>query len=220
MSSAPSYHINIDARGSRFYDVGGDQNNFIGITNNSVLEHVRRTAKKRPRHDSNISMSTEGDSEVHQIQHKRRKLSPNIPPCSRDVALQWPTGSAGRKADDLIVKIVQLQIDRGETDRRLELELEPLRQTLTLTNLALRTFHCTPLGQNLRHSVVPEVEQICVVLKALYDRVDRYRQGLWPTSIRNLWRKVLRRGCEVDEGLGSLRVSQQLLGGFLMALNS
>jgi hypothetical protein len=116
---------------------------------------------------------------------------------------------------------VQL-FNHGETDRyqRLKLELEPLRQILSMTNLAVQMFERTPLGRNLGQYIVPEVEQICAVLEELYDRVDRYRQSLLPTSIRNLWRKVWWRGCEVGDGLASLRVSQKLLSEFLMALNS
>ena len=210
-----SSHSNYtDVRGSNFHHIGRDQNNVhMDITVlNLAPEDVRRTARKRP-HDS-----MEEDSP--QTYCKKRKLSPNNP---RSVIFQWPTGSAGEVADRLIVEIVQLLFDHGETRdhyRRLELELEPLRQTLLLTNLAIQMFECTPLGQNLGHYVLPEVEQICVGLKELYDRVDRYRRSLWPTSIRKLWRKVCWKGCEVDDRLVSLRVSQQLLSKFLMALNS
>lgn len=231
MSCGPSYLINIDARGSSFYNIGGDQNNYTDITDQLAVKRVRHTSIKRLRHHSvdNISMSREdgsdgdGEDNVLQIRRKRRKLSHDTRPCGREFALQWPTGSAGEVADNLIIKIVQLLVDRGDTGdyyRRLELELESLRQTLTLTNIALQIFERSPLGQNLRDSVVPQVEEICVVLKELYDRVDRYRKSLWPTIIRDLWRKVLRRGYDVDDGLRSLRVGQQFLGGFLIALNS
>lgn len=197
-SSHPNY---IDARGSYFNHVCRDQNNIYNITIN--------LGQKRSRDGS---VDTEAPT-------KRRRLSPNTQTHTQDVARQWTAGSAGDVADDLIVKIVQLLIDHGNTDRRLELELERLRQILTLTSLAIQAFEHTPLAQNLEHSVIPEVEHICVILQGLYDRVDCYRQGLWPTSLRNLWRKVWS-WCKVDCSVPSLRVSQQVLGGFLVALNS
>jgi hypothetical protein len=160
---------------------------------------------------------------------KQRKLSPSTFQCNTipDDTLRWPSGSAGAMADSLIIQTVNLLIDRGDNEayyRILELELEHLRQTLTLTNLAIRTYEGTPLGQNLERSIMPEVEQTYVVLRELFDRIGSYRQGLWPTSIRRLWCEVWWRGREVDDRLFFLRsklaAHQQPLGNFLMALNS
>jgi hypothetical protein len=225
-SNHPSF---IDARRSNFHSVGRDQNTFhidnVVTIINLASEHARRTTKKRPRHDDtdNISKPPHDDidtDKIFGIQHKRRNLSLQASCCSPG------GGSAGDVADSLIIKVVQLLIDRGETGeyyRRLELELETLHHTLTLTTLAIQTYERTPLGRNLEHSIDPEVEQICVVLQELFDRIDGYRQGLWPTSIRNLWRKVWWRGCEMDDALAlmktKLAASQQLLSQFLVALN-
>lgn len=197
----------IDARGSQFNHVCGNQSHIYNITIN--------LGQKRSRNGS-VDINENGGDEASP---KRRKLLPDTQTHIQDVAPQWLTGSAGEVADGLIVKIVQLLIDRGNTDRILELELDRLRQILTLTSLAIQTFKHTPLAQNMGDSVIPEVEHICVVLQGLYDRVDCYWQGLWPTPLRNLWRKVWS-WCEVDCSVASLRASQQVLGGFLLALNS
>jgi hypothetical protein len=116
--------------------------------------------------------------------------------------LQWPVSFAGDVANSLIVKIVQLVVDRRETGdeyRRLELEPEPLRQILTLTHLTIQAYEYTSVDRNLKNIVVPEVEQIPVALQHLYDKIDGYRQGLWPTSVRDLWHKIWWRACDVDD---------------------
>ena len=114
--------------------------------------------------------------------------------------------------------------DSGGDYRILELELESLYRTLILTSLAIQTYEHTPLGQHLAHSIVPEVEQVCVVLQQLFDKLKDYQQGLMSTSIRALWYRIRQNCCEADEGLTSLRAklatSQKLLGQFLIALNS
>ena len=221
-SGLQSSHI--DARRSNFTNVGRDQNNFhVDITVNFTSQHVRRTVRRRPRPENNISMSADGKHEDEvSIRRKHQPLH-----CHPDDALQWPPRSSGAVADNLIVQIVQLLLDRRERGtyyQMLELELEPLRQTLNLTNLAIRTYERTPLGRNLKCSVFSEVEQICVVLQELFDRIGSHRQALWPTSIRTLWYEVWWRGRGVDDRLVLLRsklvAHQQLLGSFLMALNS
>jgi hypothetical protein len=127
----------------------------------------------------------------------------------------------------IIIKIAQWMIDHGDSGgdyRILELELESLYRTLILTSLAIQTYEHTPLGQHLAHSIVPEVEQVCVVLQQLFDKLKDYQQGLMSTSIRALWYRIRQNCCEADEGLTSLRAklaaSQKLLGQFLIALNS
>jgi hypothetical protein len=76
----------------------------------------------------------------------------------------------------------------------------------------------------MENSIVPVVEEICVVLQELFDRIDKYRLGLWPTSLRRLWDKIWWRGQEGDDRLFFLRSKlyayQQVLGRFLKALNS
>lgn len=197
------YCINIDARGSNFCHVAGGQSNFIRIANNSATVHCTPTRRSHDDSADITSTYTEDDSDG-QFRHKQRKISSDDPTSSQNIA----TSSASEVADGLVVKIAQLLIDRGETGdyyRRLEPELESLRQALTLTNLALQTFRPTPLGQNLWLIVVPEMEKVCIVLKELHDTVERYRQGFWPTSIHSLWCQVLRRGCDVEDISSSLR---------------
>jgi hypothetical protein len=105
-------------------------------------------------------------------QGKRQRLSPP------EQVSQWSTSipenfiglrpenhcgtcSAFDLAGTLIVEILKLIVGREET---LELELKSLRQFITLTNLAMQTYECTPLGQNLINSIMPEVEQIHAIL--------------------------------------------------------
>jgi phage terminase Nu1 subunit (DNA packaging protein) len=132
---------------------------------------------------------------------------------------------AGNIATGLTVKILQLLIDRRESsdDRALVQELKTLQQILTLVGLAIQTYEYTPLGRNLADNIIPEVEQCRVVLDELFHKINSYREGLFPTSIRNLWHQVRRNGSEVD-GLSLMRarlsVHQRSLSEFLVALNS
>jgi hypothetical protein len=219
-----SHYSYIDARGSEFHSVAHNQNNFH-ITN-IFLEsaQARHSVEKRPCDDDANNGSMNGDDVLLRV-HERPNSSHSTPACSPD-NLQWSTGSAGAVADSLILKIVRLLMNRGETSsdyQILELELEPLRQTITLANHAVQACKHTPLDQNLENSIIPEVAQICLDLQELLDRINGYRRGLWLTSIRDLWRKVWYRSREVDDRLASLRTKlaarQKLLGRFLMALN-
>ena len=215
LSCMMSFHSRYtDARRSTFNNVGGDQYNLIRpiivITNSSPdqtlrdlhrdLGHVSRSATSSP-----TSLSPRG-------------------------VLTRPyhsgAGSAGDVAAALIVKIVQLLIDhRGSPNdnRAFKLELEILHQILTLTGLAIQTYAYTPLGQSLANNIIPEVEKCCVVLHELFHKINTCRQGLYPTSIGNLWHQVWWSGNEVD-GVSSLRARlsthQRSLGEFLVALNS
>jgi hypothetical protein len=134
-------------------------------------------------------------------------------------------GFAGDVTTSLIVKIVQSLVDRGEARddyRILELELDSLRQTLTLTGLAIQAYENTPLARNLANSINPEVAQMRVLLQELFEKINNYQQGLKPTFIGAIWDQVWR-SRRVD-GLASLRMRlsgyQRLLCGFLAALNS
>ena len=87
-------------------------------------------------------------------------------------------------------------IDRGETNnyyQRLDLELELLRQTLTLTKTAMKTYEHTPLGWSLENTVFPKVEQICVVLPELFRRINGYRWGLANINSQPMAQSLLKR---------------------------
>jgi hypothetical protein len=116
---------------------------------------------------------------------------------------------AGDIATSLNVKILQLLIGRRESsdDRALVQELKTLQQTLTLVGLAIQTYEYTPLGRNLANNIIPEVEQCCVVLDEMFHKINGYREGLFPTSICNLWHE-------------SETLHQRSLGECLVALNS
>jgi hypothetical protein len=245
----------VDARGSNFSNVGRDHNvvyHTINITfagSDQTHTPAQYAGRKRLRNDDgdNLPMSTDNnDVEDRTIpgQHKRRKLLPNFLRNLTEGSL-WPISTAEDLAKEnavvllhhsgtcaaigvavgLVVKIIQLLVDRGETrddHRTLELELESLRQTLALISLAMNAYEYTPLGPSLVDSMIPEVEQICIVVQKLFDRIDDCRQGLSLTSLRAMWRRVWWR-CGPDE-LASLRTKlyshQRSLGEFLMALNS
>jgi hypothetical protein len=142
------------------------------------------------------------------------------------IAPHCKTCAAGDIAAKLVVEVMQLLINRGENEddyRILELELESLRQTMTLTHIAMQAYEHTPLSRSLASSIIPEVEQICTVLQKLFDRISNDHQRPDSTSIRDVWSQVWRSGCE-DDGLASLRTElqgrQKTLGEFLVALNS
>jgi hypothetical protein len=253
MTSTYSGHT--DARRSHFHNVGQDQYNvcqtihitIADFTPEQMSPRVQPIAKKRSRYHGidNVSLPADNNDDGDQasrLQHKQRKLSPNVLPHKLDEVSQWPSPSTQTSsqtraaaqpydaetscATDLIIKIVQLLLDCGESQhyyRILEWELEPLCQTLTLTELALHTYEGTPLGQNLANSINPKVAQICVVLQELFDKIDSYRQGLKSTFICAMWYQVWRSRHQLD-GLASLRMKlcdcQKSLGEFLMALNS
>jgi hypothetical protein len=249
MISSLSGHV--DARRSHFHNIGRDQNNvyqtihitIADLTPDRTCPCVQSIASKRPRNYDNVSRPADDDDDENDVSrlvhHKRPKLAPSILPHGKldEVSQTSPqagpavqahpeTGSPHDAATGLVVAIIQLLVDRGETKdnyRILELELELLRQILTLTALAIQTFENTPLGQNLANSIDIEVAQICMVLQELFYKINSYREGLSSTSICAMWYQVWRKGREVD-GLALLRMKlsdrQKSLCGFLVALNS
>jgi phage terminase Nu1 subunit (DNA packaging protein) len=203
--------MNVDARGVTLNNVGRDQYNLQLIINGSTSD---RTVSGILRDFGLVpQLSTAGPATLPR----------------RDVLARsqrhYGADLAGDIAMSLTVKIMQLLIDRRESldDRALVQELKTLQQTVTLVGLAIQTYEYTPLGRNLANNIIPEVEQCCVVLDELFQKINNYREGLYLTSIRNLWHQVRRSGSEVD-GLSLLRVRlslhQRLLGEFLVALNS
>jgi hypothetical protein len=144
----------------------------------------------------------------------------------REVINRVPLFEIASSGGYLIDKIEQLLADDADftdNNRALKNELTFLRQTLSLTGLAIQTFEYTPLGQNLADSIKPEVEQCCTILQELYDSISNCRQGLLPTFIWSLWRHVWWNGYGADgQALLRTRLSARriLLGGCLMALNS
>jgi hypothetical protein len=201
--------MNVDARGVTLNNVGRDQYNLQLIINGSTSD---RTVSGILRDFGLVpQLSTAGPATLPR----------------RDVLALRAHGAdlAGDIATSLTIKILQLLIDRRESsdDRAVVQELKTLQQTLTLVGLAIQTYEYTPLGRNLANNLIPEVEQCCVVLDELFHKINSYREGLFPTSIRNLWHQVRRSGSEVD-GLSLLRarlsVHQRSLSEFLVALNA
>ena len=200
--------MNLDVRGGTLNNVGRDQYNLQLIINGSTSEQtvscILRDFGLVPPLPTSVPAPLR---QRHGAQHRYR------------------ADLVGDIATSLTVKILQLLINRRESsdDRALVQELKTLQQTLTLVGLAIQTYEYTPLGRNLVNNIIPEVEQCCVVLDELFHKINSYREGLYPTSIRNLWHQVRRSGSEVD-GLSLLRarlsVHQRSLSEFLVALNS
>ena len=244
MTSNLSGHI--DARRSHFHNVGHDQNN-VYQTIHITIADLTPAQICPPAQNKRLRNRVDNDDrdDVSRTRHKRRKFSPTALPHILNEVSQKPSlsaqtssqirvvahaycpeiGFAGDVTTSLIVKIVQSLVDRGEARddyRILELELDSLRQTLTLTGLAIQAYENTPLARNLANSINPEVAQMRVLLQELFEKINNYQQGLKPTFIGAIWDQVWR-SRRVD-GLASLRMRlsgyQRLLCGFLAALNS
>ncbi|KIM77960.1 hypothetical protein PILCRDRAFT_607054 [Piloderma croceum F 1598] len=187
-------------------------NNITFAGSDQTHTPARYVGKKRLHNDDGdppMSMDNSGvEDRTTAVPHKRRKLSSNFLRNSTKLSLRPISGTedlaevnsavllhhpstctAVSVAITLVVKIIQLLVDRGETRddyRILELELESLRQTLDLISLAINT----PLGSSLTNSIIPEVEQICVLVQKLFDKIEDCRQGLSLTSLPAMWRRV------------------------------
>jgi hypothetical protein len=211
-----SHSSYIDARGGNFANIGRDQHVHWHTVNITISgSNPEQTVPDLLR---NLNVSQWPTSSTSSGNLSRRECITR--------RCRSGTGTAGDVVAILLVKIVHLLIDHGEPSHYhlgLKLQLESLHKILILTDLALQTYEYTPLGRNLANTIIPEVEQIGVALQELFDRINGYRQGLHPTSIRNLWRQVWWSGCEED-GLVSLTMKlsshQKSLGKFLMALDS
>jgi len=138
------------------------------------------------------------------------------------------TSSRNRSACDavcnLIVEITRLLVDltKFSIDYRYlqTLLLKPLRQTLFLTGLAVQAYEDTPLARNLNLSIGPDVQKCHLTLQYMHGSINKYRQVLYSTPIRDLWPKVLWSGSEVQKLAWRLSTHQRFLGQFLVALNS
>ena len=153
MASGPT-----DARWSTINNVGHDQQNvYINVTIDSSVPERERYHLLR---ELCVPRSTKS---ILAISSERRILSQTFP---------FETGSTGDIACGFIDRINQSLCDRAEStdqDFALKAELQSLRQTLTLADLAMQTFEYTPIGRNLAKSVSPEMEKCRIVLQELYN---------------------------------------------------
>jgi hypothetical protein len=211
-----SHTRHIDLRGSNITSVGGDQHNLhaqnIIIIDGSIPERERSQLLRDLVYHVPRSTSTPSPG----ISSRRKAIPPSHP---------FETGSVGNAAVRFIDNIEQSLIDRAELDCGLKEELQTLRQTLILADLAIQTYEYTPLGPNLANTINPEIEQCCTVLQKIFDSIDSCQRGLSSTPIRDLWRRVwwMRSGCETDgqtSWRSELFTHRMLIGGCLMALNS
>jgi hypothetical protein len=201
-----------DARRSTFNDVGRDQN----ITQNTyfILGSLPKPYQFNYSaiYDSPQPLGHEILPRPRSGLHIATNHIPDVHPAV-DIAV------------GLIIRIARLLVDHEDSDNRrdLKLELKSLYQTLTLTSLAIQEYNDRPLGRSLVNTIAPEVERSTAVLSELLDRISGTGQGLFHTSISDLWRQVWWSRWAGDE-LASLKAKlshiRRLLGGFLLALNS
>jgi hypothetical protein len=207
----------VDARRSNFNRAGRDQ--YIYTINLTIDSSIPEGERRRLLRDH-----------LPHVQVPPRSLtsSPEISTPAEIISRSYTfaAGSPSDVASWFIEKTKKLLDDHTEStdnDRALWDELELLRQTLILTDLAMQTFEYTPLGRNLARSINPQAEQCCDVLRDLFDSINRCRQNLFPTRIWNLWRVVWWCGGEMD-GQALLRKKlidhRILLGRCLKSLNS
>jgi hypothetical protein len=207
------HHANVvDASGSTFYDIAGDQIlNFQLIVSGSNANDILHQLP-RPIADALRSpISGPGDL----IQRRSRVIA----------YFSQSNCGLGDDIPRLITKILAL-LDHGNVScsyRGLKTELEALQYTLTLTSLGIKAFENTELGQSLARAVIPELLRCVKILQELFHAIDAYRQGLWGTWIRSFWHVVWRNGCDVDDldtWRNKLFACRNALGTFVMALHS
>lgn len=124
----------------------------------------------------------------------------------------------------LTTQVVKVLYDHRNITREcdtLAMEVRSLQQVLILTNVALKRYESTPLGETLVHCILPEVAQCHLVLQQLSHKVESCRQALTSTTISTLWKRVVwaasGEALSVSAKLSGHRMKLALL---LMSLNS
>lgn len=194
----------VDARGSHFNDIRGDQ--IIHSHHYHILDpdHIPDQCSDKIHHTTPSHILSPED------------LTPQQPV----VNLSWLNDNL-----QLITKIISL-IDLDKTScayRTLMAELELLEHTLRLTGLGIKAYHGTQIGRSLAKTIKPELMQCHGILQKLLDEINTYRQTLWYTPIRSFWTLVLRWWGEEDELAArckELSDRRSSLGIFVMALHS
>jgi hypothetical protein len=212
-----SHASHTDASRSHFSNVGHDQHNVGRDQHNAGRDQLVQTI--------NLNIPDAASQETVQyvlrnISHPPQQLSSSS---STLIITSHHNRSACDVASNLIVEIKRLLIDlmKFSVDYRyLQDLLNTLHQTLFLTGLAIQAYEDTPLGLNLGVAVTPEVEQCQAILQYMLDSINRYRQILYSTPIRDLWPSVMWSGSKVLELVWKLSAHQRALGQFLVALNS
>jgi hypothetical protein len=203
-----SHASNTDASRSDFSNVGHDQHN---VGRDQLIQTI------------NLNIPDTASQET--VQYVLRNIShpPQQLSSSTLIITSHHNRSACDVASNLIVEIKRLLIDlmKFSVDYRyLQDLLNTLHQTLFLTGLAIQAYEGTPLGLNLAVAVTPEVEQCQAILQYMLDSINRYRQILYSTPIRDLGPSVMWSGSKVLELVWKLSAHQRALGQFLVALNS
>jgi hypothetical protein len=140
---------NVDASQSMFNNVQGSQTNTLQQTFNFVLFNFANESRPASSPKSRESLLT---------------------PACRSASDAGPTSDTAAR---LIVEIVQALMDPKLADHYQDLkrELGRLQQTITLTEVAIRIFEFTSLGQSLVEAINQEIKGCCVVLNALHDAI-------------------------------------------------
>jgi hypothetical protein len=215
MTLSYSSHARINQ--STLTDVGRDQN--FHIQTGPISMHISLFGPRQAplRVPDNGRNALTWPTSIPETPSRHRSLVPtrNLPPKGVGIA----TG--------LILEIINLLIEHAKQSavehRELMLELKALYEVLVLTGTAILEYENRPLGHSLVNVVSHEAIRCSVVLEEVLERVSGTREGLNRTKIGGLWQSIWWRRWNGDE-LSWLRrklsQSRQLLGGFLIALNS
>ena len=96
------------------------------------------------------------------------------------------------RSTHLIIQLVDLLVGAQETNRNmvLKLELQRLCESLISTRDMIWKYEDKPLGPSLANAITPDLNRCLGVLGELLNTVNKTRQALNPTSIKDLWRRV------------------------------
>ena len=136
--------------------------------------------------------------------------------------------TAGSLGDILATIGLTAQVVRVLYDHRnithecdtLVMELQSLQQVLILTNVALKKYESTPLGEPLADFIRPELAQCHVLLQQFSHKVESCRQALTSTTISTFWRRVVWAASDEAGSLSAKLSGHRLkLALLLMSLN-
>jgi hypothetical protein len=208
----------VDARGSAFYDIAGDQINvrsIVNICSGRNLNHILQQNLPPMADTPNLRSPHSGLGDGT----RRRNLA----------LAYFSQASCGPDGDILrLLSRISPLLEYSDTSSSctygaLKAELELLEFTLIITGFGIKAYEATVLGQNFARAVSPTIAQCITILQQLFYVIDTTRQSLWYTKIRNCWRQVWRGWFNVDElalwrkKLFTCRIA---LGTFVMALHS
>jgi hypothetical protein len=205
----------IDASGSTFNDVQGDQIfHFNTLFYCLDPDQIRDQLSKQPPCSTGDTLRSPITNAKDLMQRRSRAIA----------YLRRVSGYP----DDILCLVKKIKSMIGDLpsspspSSALELELEILYQTLQITAAGIKAYEYTEIGKSLAKLINPYLVQCVRLLQELCQEIEFYKRSLWPTSIWFLWPLAWWYGCEEEklsalrEGLSTCRKS---LGMFVKALN-